>query len=166
MDTEARRSSWEDANNVVEREDDGVLVKYALRVTLLRMSLGNEISEQTLIWYERRFKVIEYLFPVVSYLYETFLGCIHSLEQTLCGVGIWSVTEYGSVFYFTVKAVLLYRSLDTDLWHRALLNLVCKTSKLFNTSDVTCCFSGTEVNEIWRPDGERLFCILLVFSVF
>ena len=49
---------------------------------------------------------------------------------------------------FTVKAVLLYRSLATDLWHRALVNSVCKTSKLLNTSYVIGCFSGKNVNEI------------------
>ena len=37
-----------------------VSVKYALRVTMLRMSRGNEISEQTVIWKEWAFKVIEY----------------------------------------------------------------------------------------------------------
>ena len=49
-----------------------VSVKYALWVAILRMSRGNEISEETVICKERGFKVIEYLFPVVSYLYETF----------------------------------------------------------------------------------------------
>jgi len=71
-----------------------------------------------------------------------------SPEQSLCGVGICTVTEYRSVGYFTVKAVLLYRSLDAGLGHRASINLVCKTFKLFNVSDVTCCFSSKDVNEI------------------
>jgi len=65
-----------------------VLVKYALRVTILRMSRGNEISEETAIRKERGFKVIEYLFPVVSYLHETFLGCMNNPEQTLRGVTV------------------------------------------------------------------------------
>ena len=52
------------------------------------MSRGNEISEETVIGNERGFKVIEYLFQVVSYLYETFLGCMNSFEQILRGVGI------------------------------------------------------------------------------
>ena len=56
--------------------------------------------------------------------------------------------EYRNVCYFTVKAVLLYRSLEAGLGHRASINLVCKTSKLFNASDVTCCFSSKDVNEI------------------
>jgi len=44
--------------------------------------------------------------------------------------------------------VLLYRSLDAGLGHRASSNLVCKTSKLFNASDVSCCLSSKDVNEI------------------
>ena len=79
-----------------------------------------------------------------------------SPEQSLCGVGIWTVTEYRSVCYFTVKAVLLYRSLDAGLGHRASSNFVCKTSKLFHASDVTRHLTGKDVNKIWKPDWGRL----------
>jgi len=73
---------------------------------------------------------------------------MNSPEQLLYGVGICTVTEYCSVCYFTVKAVLLCRSLEASLGHRASSNLVCKTSKLFNASDVTCCLASKDVNEI------------------
>ena len=57
-------------------------------------------------------------------------------------MGICTVTEYRSVCYFTVKAVLLCRSLEASLGHRASSNLVCKTSKLFNASDVLVVLLG------------------------
>ena len=72
---------------------------------------------------------------------------MNSPEQLLYGVGICTVTEYSSVCYFKVKAVLLCRSLEASLGHRASSNLVCKTSKLFNASDVTC-LSSKDVDEI------------------
>jgi len=56
--TEARRSSCEDVNSAVEREEEKVLVKYATRATLPGMSRVIETGEESFICDKRKLRLL------------------------------------------------------------------------------------------------------------